>query len=353
MNISALEPSVRKREYDSCSERMRDSVVYHYLFEGRSHRWLDEYVISEDPDVSRGYIAMGILHHLGLVNDHKGIFIGLEIMESITLFEESTASDFKEIKMALLRYYRDQHVNDRYESFVLSIDSPKIIKRVGNSQFTDGVRIEKRYHSILNPPGSKYFVKRGAARKIKVLFNNKIFDAEYRYEGQKNKEIELQSIRFRRELKNEFQKVFPDVRGEFSIEYGGDLNHFVFTPIFADKEYVDEGENDFAEGQIAYRNHKIRERNPKVVEKAKARFKQNHDGSIYCEVCGFDFSKVYGELGEGYIEGHHVIPVSELKEGDKTKVEDIAMLCANCHRMIHRNSGLSLEELSDMVELTV
>ncbi|WP_144467670.1 HNH endonuclease [Bacillus toyonensis] len=37
-----------------------------------------------------------------------------------------------------------------------------------------------------------------------------------------------------------------------------------------------------------------------------------------------------------FIEGHHTIPVSQLKEGEKTKIEDIIMVCANCHRMLHR-----------------
>jgi hypothetical protein len=131
-----------------------------------------------DPDTSRGDIAMGILHYLGLVSDHKGIFSEIDLLESVACLEESTVSDFKEIKMALLRYYRDQYVNERYESFVPASESPRIVKNVGSSQFTDGVRIEKRYHSILNPSGSEYYVERGAARKIKVLFNKKIFDAE-------------------------------------------------------------------------------------------------------------------------------------------------------------------------------
>jgi hypothetical protein len=82
-------------------------------------------------------------------------------------------------------------VNERYESFVPATESPRIVKNVGSSQFTDGVRIEKRYHSILNPSGSEYYVERGTARKIKALFNKRIFDAEYRYEGQMNQKVDL------------------------------------------------------------------------------------------------------------------------------------------------------------------
>jgi len=46
--------------------------------------------------------------------------------------------------------------------------------------------------------------------------------------------------------------------------------------------------------------------------------------------------KVYGELGRGFIEAHHTIAVSELYRGAKTKAKDIALLCPNCHRMVHR-----------------
>lgn len=57
-----------------------------------------------------------------------------------------------------------------------------------------------------------------------------------------------------------------------------------------------------------------------------------------CEVCGFSFTDKYGELGTQYIEAHHLIPFSSLKEGNtRLNLEkDFAVLCSNCHRMIHR-----------------
>ena len=70
---------------------------------------------------------------------------------------------------------------------------------------------------------------------------------------------------------------------------------------------------------------------------------------MFCEVCAVDFSKMYGERGNNFIEGHHRKLVSEMKEGDKTKVEDIAMLCSNCHRMIHKKPIISVEGLAMIV----
>ena len=55
-----------------------------------------------------------------------------------------------------------------------------------------------------------------------------------------------------------------------------------------------------------------------------------------CEACGFDFEQTYGNLGKDFAECHHSKPVSELKPGEKTKLTDLRIVCANCHRMIHR-----------------
>ena len=67
-----------------------------------------------------------------------------------------------------------------------------------------------------------------------------------------------------------------------------------------------------------------------------------------CQGCEFDFEKVYGELGKEYIEAHHLIPISELKKGESRKItdKDFSVLCANCHRMIHR-----LDDSSDLGKL--
>ena len=122
---------------------------------------------------------------------------------------------------------------------------------------------------------------------------------------------------------------------------------------FEPKEnFVDVTEDDisFPEGKQKLKTHICRERNQKVIQIAKDRFKEKH-GHLYCEACGFDFYKKYGKIGEDYIEGHHTIPVSELKEDDKTKPEDIILLCSNCHKMIHRKRPwLKKEELKELIK---
>jgi 5-methylcytosine-specific restriction enzyme A len=94
-------------------------------------------------------------------------------------------------------------------------------------------------------------------------------------------------------------------------------------------------ESEFPEGALKYRQHVSRERNRDLVRKAKQRYKQKH-GKIDCEICGFDFYEVYGEMGEDFIECHHTLAVSELGPNSKTKIDDVVLLCPNCHRIVHR-----------------
>jgi len=99
------------------------------------------------------------------------------------------------------------------------------------------------------------------------------------------------------------------------------------------------------EGMVLYKLHKFRERSSPIVQEKKARFWKDHR-ALYCESCRFDFERRYGELGKGYIECHHRLPLAESGEGRLTRLEDLALVCANCHRMLHRGiSFLSVEEL--------
>lgn len=114
---------------------------------------------------------------------------------------------------------------------------------------------------------------------------------------------------------------------------------------------AEEGE-EAEEGQILTRQHRVRERNRGIVERRKAKALREH-GRLHCEACDFDFSISYGERGGGFIECHHTRPVSTLRPGEKTKLEELALLCANCHRMIHiRRPWMSVGELRQLIQST-
>lgn len=60
-----------------------------------------------------------------------------------------------------------------------------------------------------------------------------------------------------------------------------------------------------------------------------------------CWVCEFDFSEFYGQLGEGFIEVHHVVPLARYDGPTEVDpVTDLVPLCSNCHSMIHRGRQL-------------
>ena len=111
-----------------------------------------------------------------------------------------------------------------------------------------------------------------------------------------------------------------------------------------------EDDKGFPEGKQILKKHLIRERNSEVIKLAKERFIQQH-GRLFCEVCEFDFYDHYGDIGKDYIEGHHTKPVSELAENEETKVDEIALVCANCHRMLHRKRPwLTINQLKDLLK---
>ena len=348
VEIPKLERSNRSREYDRYTEYERAEVVFEYLFKGSSHRQLDERILGIPSSYSRGWQSMGILHFLGLKDAFKGIFQEEELPLVIAEFSLRD-EDFKSIAYYLSIYGFGVNNPNDLMLFRQNSDIDSLEKKVGSSQFSDGVRIDKSYHDIFNPPGSKFFTERGTARPIRVLFNNKIFDAVYRYEGQTDKNIELQSIRFQKELKDEFNLVFPFLVGEFSIAIGSDINHFLFIQPNSDTQEIEDAEG-YPEGRASFKKHRSYERNPKVIKKAKSNFWKRH-GFYECEACGFRFDKVYGKRGHKFIEGHHIKPVSEMKPGATTSPEDIALLCPNCHRMVHKKPFITVSELASIIHL--
>jgi 5-methylcytosine-specific restriction protein A len=88
------------------------------------------------------------------------------------------------------------------------------------------------------------------------------------------------------------------------------------------------------EGRVLERMHRFRERNARL-RKQKIESVRNGGGALACQVCGFDFAQRFGSHGEGYIEVHHVLPLHETGTAE-TRLSDLALVCANCHRMSHR-----------------
>lgn len=109
-------------------------------------------------------------------------------------------------------------------------------------------------------------------------------------------------------------------------------------------------EEAFPEGKEKYRLHKSKERNQRLIA-LKKQNSINKNNSLPCEICDFSFKDKYGNIGEGFIEAHHILSISDLTEETQTKLEDLILVCSNCHKMIHRKRPwLTVEQMKNLIE---
>jgi hypothetical protein len=100
------------------------------------------------------------------------------------------------------------------------------------------------------------------------------------------------------------------------------------------------------EGRRKLVTHLQIERAPELAPAKKAQFRRQHKGALFCECCGRDFAE-YGKHHEAMFEVHHLTALGQAKKGIETKLSDLAVLCSNCHRVIHRHAPMiSVKQLS-------
>ncbi|MEU9296278.1 HNH endonuclease [Streptomyces sp. NPDC048266] len=100
-------------------------------------------------------------------------------------------------------------------------------------------------------------------------------------------------------------------------------------------EVDEDGVSSAREGRLLVRLALHRERD-RGLRNRKIQQVRRLNEPIRCEACAFDFGATYGPLGADYIEVHHITPLHVVGPSE-TRPEDLALLCANCHRMCHRN----------------
>lgn len=110
-------------------------------------------------------------------------------------------------------------------------------------------------------------------------------------------------------------------------------------------EELTQGERIYEEGRIRLSIHTRRERNRILVSAAKKGV------PWLCDICGIDFDKIYGTP---YIEAHHKQPLESVNISTETKISDLALLCPNCHKAVHRlmivKSTQSYDLLKDAIQ---
>lgn len=107
-------------------------------------------------------------------------------------------------------------------------------------------------------------------------------------------------------------------------------------PLAAELDLEELGASE-GEYQVRYALHKKREawlRQAKIQDALR-----QNGGRLVCEVprCGFDFEKIYGQVGRGYAQVHHLVPLASRNGPEQTRLGELLVVCANCHAMIHRN----------------
>ena len=171
------------------------------------------------------------------------------------------------------------------------------------------------------------------------LMNFRRFDPDYSGAGLQRSEREDEVVwDLYSSRKEELRKLSDAIQSFVNLD-NVDLVH---EPVNVDEE-------DGEEGRLLTKIHRIRERNSHIIERKKRSVLKRPD-ELACEACGFDFSKAYGVHGEGFIECHYTKPVSEMRPGDRTRLQDLALVCSNCHRMIHRRRPwLSIGQLKSLI----
>jgi len=100
------------------------------------------------------------------------------------------------------------------------------------------------------------------------------------------------------------------------------------------------------EGELRLVAHLVKERNRKIVKEKKQQALNNN--SLLCEVCAFSFSDTYNS---NFIECHHRTPIAQAGVRETT-LDDLALVCANCHRMLHikfDGQFLSIAQLQERI----
>lgn len=178
----------------------------------------------------------------------------------------------------------------------------------------------------------------------------------------------MQSIRFSKDLKNEFRNVYPDQTGYFSIKTGASVNEFIFDIIIGDdqhetetfaKKYLKQKIGNLTDEEI---RRKRLDRLKKYDKKLKAGKQEVSSRSVNksdpilkedikqlyrykCQICGEQIRKFgwTAELSEQqefeYLsaDAHHIVP---LQENGLDVPSNIICVCPNCHRRLHTGESI-------------
>jgi hypothetical protein len=142
------------------------------------------------------------------------------------------------------------------------------------------------------------------------------------------------------------EEVIRKQRDIFGTSNGAAISSIMKLPISPyEDDYVG------LEGRVLVRIHSFKERDRRLSTEAKRIFKLKNGGRLFCECCGFEPLTLYGERGRERLDAHHRRPVEEMQIETETRIDDLAILCPNCHDVIHaRRPWITVEALREEIE---
>lgn len=346
MKIPKLIPSEREKEYNQLNQCVIDEVIFSYLFSSLSHREIDESILNANSQYSRGYLSMGILHHIGIKSSFKGIFSKITIEKALNELQAKVDFSYQSLIQALERYKMHNYgAIDSWEIINLNVACKHSDKSVFDHHGSgipiesrwfwdaDDLKIHERKNLVFVSNGIEYsaYIEKEIKGRTRLMWFSNFKEILDNYKN----DDEFPILRICRKGKNRYAvEIVSTSQTESDILIESEDTYSVTTP----------ASNKEGSKKVFYTNRY--ERNPKNRKECI-----KYHGTK-CAVCGFNYQKAYGEWGKDYIEVHHIIPLHTLDEEIAVNpITDLLPICANCHRMIHRkkNNVLTVSQLKNIL----
>ncbi|MEB8346901.1 HNH endonuclease [Flavobacteriaceae bacterium KMM 6898] len=209
-----------------------------------------------------------------------------------------------------------------------------LVRPVDNQMTDDGDRDNfkfGRFVELISYPGEENKINFKNTELTQFNFNNRGWGKAEKLNNIITNPLDLENVQ--KSLWNMFLPYMETDLVDNSNSYHNFLN--------------DELNEDFEteEGKELFRKHRILERDSRITKIKKENALKA--GNLHCEVCTFSFQK---RFNQNYIECHHKVPIH--LGARITRLEDLALVCSNCHRMLHRKIDgkyLSIKELKKLI----
>jgi hypothetical protein len=193
----------------------------------------------------------------------------------------------------------------------------------------------------------------GSGYAISDCFTEEHWDENRAAEGKEANYIEVEFT----QLFDPFESIIPryDLSGLGNMHWDTQMSGTWIPPDVAQNLEVewqklvemeskpDDLEPEAVEGILTETKHYVRGRSSVLRKQALAK------ANGFCAVCDVDYKKVLKGKGARVLQVHHLKQMASTDKPRVTKLSDLAVVCANCHTLIHSNPlfALPIETLKD------